>query len=142
MGFTYILFHTFQTQNNLVTQIAQNLSGSETRAFCLLQILEYFASECEDENIVIEESLRELLFDFMDQIVEQVFVEILTPFCNQNTSVDLKIGVIKAFYQWMRLKLPDQIIMNLPDSNILEFIFNEIKDANDDLIENCTDCII
>ena len=58
MGFTYILFHTFQTQNNLVNQIAQNLSGSETRAFCLLQILEYFASECEDENIVIEESLK------------------------------------------------------------------------------------
>jgi len=142
MGFTYILFHTFQTQNNLVNQIAQNLSGSETRAFCLLQILEYFASECEDENIVIEESLRELLFDFMDQIVDQVFSEILSPFCQQNSSTDLKTGVIKAVYQWMRLKLPEQTIINLPNSNILEFIFNEIKESNEDLIENCTDCII
>jgi hypothetical protein len=50
--------------------------------------------------------------------------------------------MVKAFYQWLKLKLPEQTIMKLPESQIVEFIFNEIKQENDDLIENCTDCII
>jgi hypothetical protein len=70
MGFTYILFHTHQSDSNIVDLLSQNLSGSPLRAYCLLLLTEYFASECEDENVVIEESLREKLFDYMDQIVD------------------------------------------------------------------------
>jgi hypothetical protein len=59
---------------------------------------------------------------------------------------ELKIGVIKAFYQWMRLKLPENTIIGLTENNqiILEFIFNEIRESesNEELIEGCTDCII
>ena len=31
------------------------------------------ASECEDEGIVIEESLRESYFDYMDEVCDLVF---------------------------------------------------------------------
>jgi hypothetical protein len=41
-----------------------------------LKILEYFASECEDDNVVIEESLRESLFDYIDELSDPVFSQI------------------------------------------------------------------
>lgn len=110
----------------------------------MLQIAEYYASECEDENVVIEESLRERLFDYIDVIVDQVFTQILQPFCVENASISLKTGLVKCFYQWMRLKLPENSIINLTQNRvILEHIFNLIKNESDDQVnESATDCII
>ena len=47
---------------------------------CLLKIVEYMASECEDDYIVIEESLREKFFDFLDTISPIVFNQIFNNF--------------------------------------------------------------
>lgn len=41
------------------------------------------ASECEDDYIVIEESIREQFFDFLDTISSIVFDQILNNFASQ-----------------------------------------------------------
>jgi len=42
----------------------------------LLAIIAYMANECEDEQIVIEESLRESFFDFVDTVCASVFKDV------------------------------------------------------------------
>ena len=78
LGFTYILFHSHPSFpfQELLSSLQTSLSSSPEHAYCLLKILEYFASECEDESIVIEESLRESLFDYIDSMSDAVFTQI------------------------------------------------------------------
>ena len=42
-----------------------------------MKILGYMASECENDDIVIEESLRESFFDYIDKICGNVLKNIL-----------------------------------------------------------------
>ena len=51
--------------------------------FCLLKITEFIASECEDDYIVIEESLREKFFDYLDTVSSVVFNQILNHYASQ-----------------------------------------------------------
>ena len=57
----------------MVDVLIENLSNTPEEIKCLLTICRYMASECEDEGIVIEESLRESYFDYMDQVCDKVF---------------------------------------------------------------------
>ena len=50
--------------------------------FCLLKIIEFIASECEDDYIVIEESIREQFFDFLDTVSPVVFNSILNHYAS------------------------------------------------------------
>ena len=84
----------------------------------LFKIIEYLASECEDDSIVIEETIRESFFDYIDTICDSVMADIFTPWSSKLTARDmgecspddidlLKINLIKAFTAWMTLRLPD-----------------------------------
>ena len=78
LGLTYIILHThnLDTNNSLVRDLIQQFSANPDDAICLLYLLRYMASECEDEGIVIEESLRESYFEYIDQICDIVFKEV------------------------------------------------------------------
>lgn len=54
------------------------LNGSVVEAQTLLKITHFMASECEDESIVIEETLREQFFDFLDFNSAAIFERIHT----------------------------------------------------------------
>ena len=59
-------------------ELIQYFSSDIERAFCLLQILKYIASDCDNMYIVIEESLRTSFYDCIDKAVRnQIFIGIL-----------------------------------------------------------------
>ena len=76
IGMSYIIFHTHRVWNNLIGELISMLSTNIEEANCLVTIMGYMASECEDEGIVIEESLRESFFDYIDQICDVIFTNI------------------------------------------------------------------
>ena len=63
---TYIVLHTHRIWTDLIKDLITNLNSNIQEAHCLLTILGYMASECEDESVVIEESLRESFFNYID----------------------------------------------------------------------------
>ena len=83
LGLTYIILQTHnqpdiwspgsQDSRSLVQALIENLSGTPEEVQSLLTICRYMASECEDDGIVIEESLRESYFDYMDVACDVVF---------------------------------------------------------------------
>lgn len=114
------------------------------------------ASECEDEGIVIEESLRESFFDYIDQICDVIFTNIFGSLSmnllkagnsNQQSIVRLKDELCQAFHKWVFLRVPDECIVNLVNGNqsILQLIFSEVmvtEQMNEENVEHATDCII
>ena len=60
----------------MIDNLISELSSSIEQATCLLMILKYMASDCDNESIVIEDSLRSTYFRFIDQIAPQVFEQI------------------------------------------------------------------
>ena len=59
-------------------ELIQYFSSDIERAFCLLQILKYIANDCDNESIVIEESLRNSFYTCIDTAVRsQIFIGIL-----------------------------------------------------------------
>lgn len=58
-------------------------------ATSLLLILKYMASECDNSSIVIEDSIRQNFFGFMDKVAYQIFDQVF----NQWASKILEAGV-------------------------------------------------
>jgi len=114
------------------------------------------ASECENDNIVIEESLRESFYDFIDRQVEVVFKDVFNRWALQFINMDqnlnevktLKKDLMNAFHEWTKLKLPREVLLVLPEicPNLLELIFaelgNQSDDEDNDLTEIASDCFI
>jgi len=46
----------------------QSLSTNEDAATCLLQVLKYMANDCDNESIVIEDSIRRNFYRYMDSV--------------------------------------------------------------------------
>ena len=117
------------------------------------------ASECEDDGIVIEESLRESYFDFIDIICDDVLqhiynqwsTKLITTGADQVDKMDLiilKDSIVYGFYKWIQLRLPDQTIIDLPTKNngTLELVFMQLNQTGysqqeEDSVTNATDCI-
>ena len=55
----------------------------------------------------------------------------------------LKSKIVEAFYHWIKLKLPDEVLkgltVNYPD--LIRLVFNEL-DNKDENLENATNCVI
>ena len=70
--------HTHQQWPNLFGELIQYFSNDIEQAFCLLQILRYISIDCDNESIVIEESLRTSYYNYIDTAVRnQIFKGIL-----------------------------------------------------------------
>jgi hypothetical protein len=63
-----LVIHINESWPSFVQDITQELSGSVDHAICLLLILKYMASDCDNDSIVIEDSIRQNYYLFMDKI--------------------------------------------------------------------------
>ena len=55
----------------------------------------------------------------------------------------LKSKLVDAFYNWIKLKLPDEVIMNMTTNypDLLQLVFSELENKDENL-ENATNCVI
>ncbi len=55
----------------------------------------------------------------------------------------LKMKLIDAFYNWIKIKLPDSLFANLTQSypDLLQLIFAELE-GEEESLENATNCVI
>ena len=60
MGLSYIIFHVHQSlpADGFISRLGEQLSGNLREVINFLVVVRYLASECEDDEIVIEETLR------------------------------------------------------------------------------------
>lgn len=156
LSLCYIMMHTHTVWTNMIEELCQTLNSSVPEAQCLFSIIGFMASECEDEGIVIEETLRESFFEYLDRIAAFVFKEVHTFWSDQiiNNQVQLdtsqtqklKNFICHSFFQWIRLKLPAGVISSFVSQNksLLELVFSEMSNPSADIThtENATDCII
>ena len=167
LSLSYSLIQTHQQMGQtMIPWLIQNLQSGTHQGWIqegksLFKIIEYLASECEDDSIVIEETIRESFFDFIDTICDSVMADIFTPWSSKIMARDmgectpedvdlLKINLIKAFTAWMTLRLPDHTLQNLPSVNtpILQLVFNELSSEapktawSETLLDCATDCVI
>ena len=71
-----LCLHVFNSWPTLIDDLMLELSGSIDHCVCLLQILTYFASDCDNDDIVIEESIRKQFYNFIDQMAPTIFSKI------------------------------------------------------------------
>ena len=122
----YLTIHTHLVWPNLISDITQAFSGDIEQAFCLLRILKYMAEDCDNEQIVVEESMQESFYKFLDaharehifkNIFNQWALNIPTLLSNQTADQSkvtfLQNRVMDTFLAWIRLALPAEVFENL-----------------------------
>lgn len=73
LSLCYIMMHTHSVWANMVQELYQILNSSVPEAKCLLAIIAFMASESEDESVVIEETVRESFYHYIDNTASFVF---------------------------------------------------------------------
>ena len=55
----------------------------------------------------------------------------------------LRSKLLEAFYNWIKLKIPEDVIQNMPQNypELMKLIFNELENKDENL-ENATNCVI
>ncbi|CDW74356.1 arm repeat-containing protein [Stylonychia lemnae] len=151
-----LIMHINENWPDMIEQLIQDLSNTVEQATCLLMILKYMASDCDNDSIVIEDSLRSNYFKYLDEISGRVFEQIFNLWAqkinqqviNLESTDDYKLQKLKsklvdAFYNWIKLKLPDEVITNLTTQfpDLIQFVFSELENKDENL-ENATNCVI
>lgn len=56
----------------------------------------------------------------------------------------LRSKLVEAFYNWIRLRLPDQVFEGLTNNYpaLLQLVFIELENNKDENLENATNCVI
>lgn len=128
-----LIMHINEQWKDFVQDLSEKLSESVDHATCLLLVLKYMASDCDNDSIVIEDSIRNNFFNFLDNIAPQVFSQIFNQWAQKllvgglglvvrssagqapPESLDtlkmqrLRSKLVDAFYNWIKLKLPDRV---------------------------------
>jgi len=74
----YLTIHTHDVWPTIIEDITACLSDSIESALVLLQVLKYMANDCDNESIVIEDSIRKAFYKYLDSVSgEKVFKQIL-----------------------------------------------------------------
>ena len=68
-----LIMHINEKWTDFVEHLSSELSESVDHVTCLLLILKYMASDCDNDSIVIEDSIRHNFYNFIDSIAPQVF---------------------------------------------------------------------
>jgi hypothetical protein len=131
-------------------------------------ILKYMASDCDNDSIVIEDSIRGDFFTFLDSIATLVFNQIFNSWAQKmlagnfgqvsralghNKSEEdrqtlllqrMRSKLVEAFYHWLKMRLPDRVFEGLVANNphLLELVFKELENNSDENMENATNCVI
>lgn len=130
-----------------------------------MNIVRYLASEVDDEAIVIEQSIRESFFDYLDTISNTIFNDVLDYWANRLTihssgttdtffeaalsSAPGKLSefarcIIEVINSWRKVELPDETIINLPTRNasLMALLFKEMGSQDEDNLEAAKECIV
>ena len=78
MGLTYMVYHLhgLTPASGFVAALQEQLGGDLNQVMCYLYLVEYLASECEDDEIVIEETVRNSYYTYMDDISMALFASL------------------------------------------------------------------
>jgi hypothetical protein len=68
--------HLHPQWTNVLDSLIAGFSQSLDHAYSLLLVLKYLASDCDNDSIVIEDSLRESFFNFIDHVAPEVFLKV------------------------------------------------------------------
>jgi hypothetical protein len=53
---------------------------------------------------------------------------------------------VDAFYNWLKLRLPDPVVLSLATQPLYQplfaLVFSELENSSDENIENATNCVI
>jgi hypothetical protein len=87
LGMSYVIFHSHKLEPplELIRMLSSGLQDSVDEVIQLLNIVRYLASEVDDEAIVIEQSIRESFFDYLDTISNTIFNDVLDYWANRLT---------------------------------------------------------
>ena len=80
----YLAIHTHQIWPTLISDLTEQLSSDIDKCFCLIRILKYMANDCDNDSIVVEESVKHSFFDYLDSnALENVFKAIFETWVTQ-----------------------------------------------------------
>jgi hypothetical protein len=134
---------------NLIEEITAHLSGNVDQALCLLFALKYMAHDCDNQSIVIEDSIRKAFYAFLDANARlNVFMNIFETWSLKLGSLTepnlLKREIILTFTAWIKLRLPDEIFENLTAEcpTLITLVFREIESEDSDNYEAASACAI
>lgn len=56
----------------------------------------------------------------------------------------MKSKLLDALYQWLKLKIPEEVIQGLTERypDLIQFVFTELENNKDENLENATNCVI
>ena len=130
----YLTIHTHLIWPQLISDITLAFSSDVEQAFCLLRILKYMAEDCDNEQIVVEESLKESYYNYLDSHArEHIFKNIFTQWAQNIPSLNvdktkvtfLQNRLMDTFLSWIRLALPKEVFENLLTENgpMIDLVF-------------------
>ena len=71
-----------------MNDVTSAFSGDLEQALCLLRILKYMAEDCDNEQIVVEESIKNSFYNFLDSHArEHVFKNIFNQWASNIPSL-------------------------------------------------------
>ena len=62
----YFSMHAYPVWPSLIEDLTSLLSETEDQALCLLSTLKYMANDCDNESFIIEDSIRQGFFNYLD----------------------------------------------------------------------------
>jgi hypothetical protein len=170
-----LVMHLNTHWGDFVENMASELSENVDHVTALLLIIKYMADICDNDSIVIEDSIRQSFFNFMDNISQQIFEGIFNYWAGKllqsglgvaaskthqsapGTAIPtdrqeiealklqrLRSKLVDAFYCWIKLRLPDQVLETLTTNcaSLIQLVFAELETNKDENLENATNCVI
>lgn len=152
IALAYFIIHTHQSWNTIIQDLAGCLSSNVDSVSCLLQVLQYMANDCDNESIVIEDSIKRAFYRFMDDVSRDlVFKQILEQWSlkiNQEPAseklVRMRRQLCNTFYCWIKLRLPESLFANLVMDcpALMALVFDELSSTNVDNAEIAAKTIV
>ena len=62
----YFSMHAYPYWETMIEDLTNILSGGDDQAICLLSTLTYMANECDNDSIIIEDSIRHHYYSYLD----------------------------------------------------------------------------
>ena len=158
----YLTIHTHQIWPTLVSDLTTQFSGDLEQALCLMRILKYMADDCDNEQIVVEESLKQSYYHFLDSHARlHIFKNIFSKWAenlpllvnNANAQNDqaqktkvmlLHNRLMDTFLAWIKLALPAEVFDNLLTENqpLIDLVFQQLGTDDDDNLHVATSVVV
>jgi len=91
-----LVMHLNKHWGDFVENMASELSENVDHVTALLLIIKYMADICDNDSIVIEDSIRQSFFTFMDNISQQIFEGVFNYWAGKLLQSGLGVAASKA----------------------------------------------